>query len=126
MAQEHDAAAHAGADPSPWVAEDHCRAAGHVFERKPAKVAAEHDLRARETDRGARIGATLHQEPAALRAVREAFPDGSVDEPAGGIARFQDRHGPAERGLRGAVLGAAAQRERDAVGRVSREAVACH
>src|SRR5438552_3152868 len=59
VAQEHDAAAHAGADPSPRVAEDHCRAAGHVFERKPAKVAAEHDLRARETDRGSRIGATL-------------------------------------------------------------------
>src|SRR5205814_3771673 len=80
--QENDAAAHAGADPSPGVAEDHRGAAGHVFKREATQIAAEHHLRARETDRGARVGAALHEEAATLSAVGEAFADRSVDEPS--------------------------------------------
>src|SRR5205814_1649995 len=56
VAQEDDPAAHAGADPSTRIAEHDGRAAGHVFEREPAEIPAEHDLRARETDGGPRIG----------------------------------------------------------------------
>ena len=126
VAQVDDAAAHPGTDPSPGVAEHDRGATGHVLEREPAQLAAEHDLGTREADRGARVGAALHQEPAALRAVGEAFADRSVDEPAGRIARLEDRHGSPERGLQRAVLRSAAQREPDSVGGVGGEAVPGH
>src|SRR2546428_8466042 len=43
---------------------------------------------------------SLNEEPSTLRAVREAFADGSVHEPARRVARFENRHRTAERGTR--------------------------
>src|SRR5207244_11768385 len=111
VTQVYHAAAHAGADPAPGIAEHHGLAAGHVLEREPAQVTAEHELGAGKPDGGARIRTTLDEEPPALRTVREAFADGSVHESAGRVARFEDGHRTAERGLGGAVLRAAAQHE---------------
>src|SRR5207253_1740598 len=89
-------AAHPRADPATGVAEDNSGAAGHVLEGEPAKVAAEDDLGARETDRGASVGAALHEEPAPLRAVAEALAHRSIDKSAGGVPRLHDRHRPGD------------------------------
>src|SRR2546422_11648555 len=80
--QEDDATAHARADPASRIAEDDGAAASHVLEREAAQVAAEHDLRAGETDAGAGVRAALHEEASALRAVPEALPHRAVDEAA--------------------------------------------
>src|SRR5439155_582945 len=85
--------------------------------------AAEHDLRAGETDAGAGVRAALDEEASTLRAVPEALPHRAVDEAALRVARLEHRDRSAERRLRGAVLRAAQERERDAVRRVRREAV---
>src|SRR3989441_4593750 len=121
--QEDDATAHARADPASRIAEDDGATASHVLEREAAQVAAEHDLRAGETDAGAGVRAALHEEASALRAVPEALPHRAVDEAALRVARLEHRDRSAERRLRGAVLRAAQERERYAVRRVRREAV---
>src|SRR5206468_2517709 len=87
VAQEHHAAAHAGADPTTRVPEHNRAPAGHVFEREAAKVAAEQHLRAREADAGTRVRAALHVETSALCTVAEALPDRAVDEVAVRVAR---------------------------------------
>src|SRR5919204_1818022 len=115
--------AHARADPAAGIAEHDRGPAGHVLEREAAQVPAEDDLGAREADRGTRVRSTLHEKTAALCAVREALPHRAVDEVAEGVARFEDRDGSAERGLRAAILRAAADGERDPVARVCGEPV---
>src|SRR5258708_4840646 len=122
--QEHDAAAHARADPAAGIAEHDRAPAGHVLEGEAAQVAAEDDIGARQPNARARIGATLHKEAAALGAVREALPDRAVDPGAGGVLRLEYGDRAAERGLGRAVLCAAVDDQRDPVTRVRAEAVA--
>src|SRR5688572_21773777 len=124
VAQEHDAAAHARADPATGIAQDHRAATGHVLEREAAQVATEEDLGAGEPDARARIRAALDVEAPALRAVAEALPHRAIDPRTAAVARLEHGERSAERGLRRTVLRAAGDDHRDALGRVRPEAVA--
>src|SRR6185503_17453194 len=124
VTKEDDAAAHARADPATGVAEHDGAATGHVLECEATQVAAEQHVGPGKADAGPRVGAPLHVEAAALRAVAEALPHRAVDPVAARVPRLENSERPAERGLRGAVLRATGDAERHAIGRVRAEAVA--
>ena len=126
-------AGHPGARPGADVAEDHSAARRHVLEREALRVgavrdaaarvverlrrlAAEHDVGAREPDAEARVGRSLNEEAAALRAVGERLADRAVDPLAGPVAALEDRDGATEHRLADAVLRAALDPNHQPVG----------
>ena len=135
------AAGHAGAGPGAEVAEHQGAAGGHVLEGEALGVGAvddaaaavvevvlglagEDDVGAGEADAEARVGRALDEEAAALGAIGEGLADRAVEPLALGPLALEDRDRAAQHPLADAVLGAALDADRDAVGIEGAEALA--
>ena len=87
-------------------------------------LAGEDDVGAGEADAEARVGRALDEQAAALGAVGEGLADRAVDPLALRALALEDRDDAAEHRLADAVLGAALDPDRDAVGVEGAEALA--
>ena len=95
-----------------------------VSSRSCSRLAGEDDVGAGEADAEARVGRALDEEAAALGAVGERLADRAVEPLALGALALEDRDRAAEHRLADAVLGAALDADRDAVGVEGAEALA--